>query len=140
MTQAFTRNSEIVADDTQRTSPSNEMSTQESPIRHIHVVILGTGFAGVGMAIQLKQHGYNDFVVLEKAAESGGTWRDNTYPGCACDVPSHLYSYSFALNPSWSHAYSSQWEIQQYLHSCMERFGILPYIQWNSELRDATWH
>ena len=140
MTQASTSNSEIVTGDTQHTSPANETSSQESPIRHVHVVILGTGFAGVGMAIQLKKHGYDDFVVLEKAADSGGTWRDNTYPGCACDVPSHLYSYSFALNPSWSRAYSSQWEIQQYLRSCMERFGILPYIQWNSELQDATWH
>ncbi len=140
MTQASTSNNEITSDDTQHTSLSNETSTQESPIRHVHVVILGTGFAGVGMAIQLKQHGYDDFVVLEKAAESGGTWRDNTYPGCACDVPSHLYSFSFALNPRWSHAYSPQWEIQQYLRSCMERFGILPYIQWNSELQNAIWH
>ncbi|GAC1662039.1 MAG: NAD(P)/FAD-dependent oxidoreductase [Ktedonobacteraceae bacterium] len=140
MSHVFASNSEIFADDTQHTPLPNDSSAQKSPTRYVHIVILGTGFAGVGMAIQLKQHGYTDFIVLEKATESGGTWRDNTYPGCACDVPSHLYSFSFALNPRWSHAYSSQWEIQEYLHTCMERFGILPHIQWNSELQNATWH
>jgi cation diffusion facilitator CzcD-associated flavoprotein CzcO len=92
------------------------------------------------MAIQLKRYGYDDFVILEKAAEGGGTWRDNTYPGCACDIPSHLYSFSFALNPQWTHMFSPQGEIQQYLRSCTERFGILPYIQWNTELQDASWN
>ena len=139
MTQAFTSNNEIVTDNIQQT-PLTKETSQAFPTRHVSIVILGTGFAGVGMAIQLKKHGNEDFVVLEKAADSGGTWRDNTYPGCACDVPSHLYSYSFALNPRWSHAYSSQWEIQQYLRNCMERFGILPNIQWNSELLNASWN
>ena len=135
MTQVSTNNNKLLSDDAQ-----HEALNGEAPTRHVHIVILGTGFAGVGMAIQLKRQGYDDFVVLEKAAGSGGTWRDNTYPGCACDVPSHLYSFSFALNPNWSRAYSSQWEIQAYLRSCMERFGILPNIQWNSELQDATWN
>lgn len=139
MFQTFTSNSKTLSYNAQHETLSKESSNGEAPTRHVHAVILGTGFAGVGMAIQLKRNGHDDFVVLEKAAESGGTWRDNTYPGCACDVPSHLYSFSFALNPRWSHMYSSQWEIQKYLHSCMERFGILPYIQWNSELQDATW-
>ena len=92
------------------------------------------------MAIQLKRHGYDDFVVLEKAAEGGGTWRDNTYPGCACDVQSHLYSFSFALNPAWSHVFSAQSEIHDYLRSCIKRFAIQSHIQWNTELQDASWN
>ncbi|MGZ3714315.1 MAG: flavin-containing monooxygenase [Ktedonobacterales bacterium] len=106
---------------------------------HTGVAILGTGFSGLGMAIRLKQQGYDDFVVLERADDVGGTWRDNTYPGCACDVPSHLYSFSFAPNPLWSRAYSPQSEIWKYLRRCAERFGILPHIRWNSELLDAIW-
>ena len=105
----------------------------------VGVAILGTGFSGLGMAIRLKQQGRDDFVVLERADDVGGTWRDNTYSGCACDVPSHLYSFSFAPNPLWSRAYSPQSEIWDYLRRCAERFGILPHIRWNSELLDATW-
>src|SRR5260370_26988698 len=101
---------------------------------------MGAGFSGLGMAIRLKQRGQRDFVVIEKAADIGGTWRDNTYPGCACDIPSHLFSFSFALNPHWSRAYSPQPEIWDYLRRCAERFGILPYIQYNSELLDASWN
>src|SRR5260370_1317996 len=101
---------------------------------------MGAGFSGLGMAIRLKQRGQRDFVVIEKAADIGGTWRDNTYPGCACDSPSHLYSFSFALNPHWSRACSPQPEIWDYLRRCAERFGILPYIQYNSELLDASWN
>ncbi|HEX7733764.1 MAG TPA: NAD(P)/FAD-dependent oxidoreductase [Ktedonobacteraceae bacterium] len=114
-------------------------SDDEPPVRHFRVAILGTGFAGLGMAIRLKQRGYHDFVVLEKASDVGGTWRDNTYPGCACDVQSHLYSFSFALNPHWSHVYSPQQEIWDYLRACTRRFGVLPHIQWNSEILDACW-
>lgn len=105
----------------------------------VGVAILGTGFSGLGMAIRLKQQGRDDFVVLERADDVGGTWRDNTYPGCACDVPSHLYSFSFAPNPLWSRAYSPQSEIWEYLRHCAQRFGILPHIRWNSELLDAIW-
>ncbi len=123
----------------QLTTGEKTQST-ETPVRHVRIAILGTGFAGLGMAIQLKRNRYTDFIVLEKAAESGGTWRDNTYPGCACDVPSHLYSFSFALNPQWSHMYSPQSEINAYLRACTERFGVLPHIQWNTALQDATWH
>src|SRR5581483_8739149 len=72
-------------------------SGSEAHIPHVRVAILGAGFSGLGMAIRLKQRGQHDFVVIEKASDIGGTWRDNTYPGCACDVPSHLYSFSFAL-------------------------------------------
>ncbi|HEV2580828.1 MAG TPA: NAD(P)/FAD-dependent oxidoreductase [Ktedonobacteraceae bacterium] len=118
---------------------TEEASNGDSSIRHVRVAILGTGFSGLGMAIRLKQRGEHDFVVFEKASDIGGTWRDNTYPGCACDIPSHLYSFSFALNPRWSHAYSRQPEIWDYLRRCAKRYGIMPHIQWNCEMQDATW-
>ncbi|HEY5006126.1 MAG TPA: NAD(P)/FAD-dependent oxidoreductase [Ktedonobacteraceae bacterium] len=123
----------------QFTAFPDEPSQDENPTQHVHIAILGTGFSGLGMAIRLKQSGREDFVVLEKASEIGGTWRDNTYPGCACDIPSHLYSFSFALNPRWSRAYSPQSEIRSYLRRCARRFGIIPHIQWNCELLDAAW-
>ncbi len=109
-------------------------------MQQVRIAILGTGFSGLGMAIRLKQRGYDDFVVIDRATDIGGTWRDNTYPGCACDIPSHLYSFSFALNPNWSRAYSPQSEIQAYLRECAERYGILPHIRWNCELLNATWN
>lgn len=112
---------------------------EDAPARQVRVAILGTGFSGLGMAIRLKQRGYHDFVVLEQAADVGGTWRDNTYPGCACDVPSHLYSFSFAPNPRWSRKYSPQQEIWDYLRACTERFGVRPHICWNCELLEADW-
>jgi cation diffusion facilitator CzcD-associated flavoprotein CzcO len=92
------------------------------------------------MAIRLKQRGLHDFVILERANEVGGTWRDNSYPGCACDVPSHLYSFSFAPNPNWSHHYSGQPEILDYLRACCERFGVAPHIRWSEEMRRARWN
>ncbi|MEO7001289.1 MAG: NAD(P)/FAD-dependent oxidoreductase [Ktedonobacterales bacterium] len=109
-------------------------------LRHTRVAIVGTGFSGLGMAIRLKQRGCDDFVVLERADELGGTWRDNTYPGCACDIPSHLYSFSFAANPDWTRTYAPQREIQAYLRACMDRFGLRPHIRFNCELREARWN
>ena len=93
------------------------------------VAIIGSGFSGLGMAIRLRQAGVDDFVVLERAEEVGGTWQANTYPGCACDVPSHLYSFSFAPNPDWTQSYSSQSEIWAYLRRCADRFGIRPHLR-----------
>jgi cation diffusion facilitator CzcD-associated flavoprotein CzcO len=107
--------------------------------RSVDIVIVGSGFAGLGMAIQLRRAGRDDFVVLEKAADLGGTWRDNTYPGCACDVPSYLYSYSFALNPRWSRMYSPQPEIWSYLRDCTERFGVASAIEYGAEVTSAVW-
>src|SRR5437879_2066641 len=127
----------LPAEHFQPSSLANAAAENEPPIKHFRVAILGTGFAGLGMAIRLKQRGYTDFVVLEKADDVGGTWRDNTYPGCACDVQSHLYSFSFALNPRWSRMYSPQQEIWNYLRDCTERFGVRSHIQWNSEVLDA---
>ena len=124
----------------QQSVPSVESSNSEQGETRVRIAILGTGFSGLGMAIRLKQQGENDFVVIEKAADIGGTWRDNTYTGCACEIPSHLYSFSFALNPKWTRAYSRQPEIQAYLQRCAKEFDILPHIRWNSELLEATWH
>ena len=106
---------------------------------HHRVAILGTGFSGLGMAIRLKQQGDDDFVLLERADDIGGTWRDNTYPGCRCDVPSHLYSFSFAANPDWSSTFSPQPEILDYLKDCAEGFGVLPHVRFNAEVENARW-
>jgi len=81
----------------------------------VGVLIIGSGIAGLGTAIRLTKDGRRDFLVIERGSEVGGTWRDNAYPGVACDVPSHLYSYSFELNPDWSRSFSPQGEIQDYL-------------------------
>ena len=94
--------------------------------RHVRVAIVGAGFGGLGAAIRLLQSGERDIVVLEKADDIGGTWRDNTYPGCACDVPSVLYSFSFAPNPDWSRSFSGQQEIWDYLRACVDRFDLRP--------------
>ena len=101
------------------------------------VGIIGAGFGGLGAAIQLHRSGNDSFVVFERAAEVGGTWRDNSYPGCACDVPSHLYSFSFEPNSNWSRSYSGQAEILEYLKTCVAKNGIKEKIRFNSELKTA---
>ena len=106
---------------------------------HVDVAIVGSGFSGLGMAIRLKDEGFEDFLILERAAEVGGTWQANTYPGCGCDVPSHLYSFSFAPNPSWSRTYSRQPEIRAYLRGCSERYGLAPHLRLNTEVTSAAW-
>jgi cation diffusion facilitator CzcD-associated flavoprotein CzcO len=93
------------------------------------VAIIGAGFAGIGAAIRLKAEGVTDFVILERDSRVGGTWRDNTYPGAACDIPSRLYSYSFAANPDWSHTYSGSAEILGYIDGMVESSGIAPAIR-----------
>jgi cation diffusion facilitator CzcD-associated flavoprotein CzcO len=108
-------------------------------VTHHRTVIVGTGFSGLGMAIRLMKDGDRDFVLLERAHDIGGTWRDNTYPGCRCDVPSHLYSFSFAPNPNWSNTFSPQPEILDYLRDVARRFGVLPHIRFDTELQDAEW-
>jgi cation diffusion facilitator CzcD-associated flavoprotein CzcO len=97
--------------------------------QHVRIAIVGSGFAGLGMAIRLKEAGIEDFVILDRADDVGGTWQANTYPGCQCDVPSHLYSFSFEPNPSWTRTYSRQQEIWQYLRGCAERHGLGPGAQ-----------
>jgi len=103
------------------------------------VVIVGTGFAGLGMAARLKRAGMDDFVILERADDVGGTWRDNTYPGCACDVPSVLYSFSLAPNPEWSNTYSPQPEIWAYLRKVAQDEGLLPHIRFGRTVEGARW-
>ncbi len=106
---------------------------------HVDVAIIGAGFSGLGMAIRLRQHGRDDFVVLERGSEVGGTWHYNTYPGCACDVPSHLYSFSFAPNPGWTETYSKQPEIWDYLRRVADEHGVRPQIRLNTTVTGATW-
>ena len=103
------------------------------------IAILGTGFAGLGLAIRLKQQGREDFVVVERASDVGGTWRDNTYPGCQCDIPSHLYSFSFAPNPDWSRLFPTQPEIWDYLRGCADRYDIRPHIRFDTAVQAAAW-
>ena len=95
----------------------------------VGTVIIGSGFSGLGMAIRLMQEGIEDFTVLERGDDVGGTWHFNTYPGCACDVPSHLYSFSFAPNPGWSETYSGQPEIRDYLRHVADAFGVRPHVR-----------
>lgn len=109
------------------------------PQERVKAVIVGAGFAGLAMAIRLKQEGMEDFVVLERADEVGGTWLQNTYPGCMCDVASHLYSLSFAPNPEWSHTYSPQPEIRDYLKGVADRFGIRPHLRTGVSVEASTW-
>ncbi|MFD7653891.1 flavin-containing monooxygenase [Actinosynnema sp. NPDC059797] len=107
--------------------------------REVKVLVVGTGFSGLGMAIELKRTGQHDFVVLEKAGDLGGTWRDNSYPGCACDVPSHMYSFSFELNPRWSRMFARQPEIWAYLKEVADKYRLRPHIRFGSEVSGARW-
>jgi cation diffusion facilitator CzcD-associated flavoprotein CzcO len=106
------------------------MSTQ-------HIVIVGSGFGGLGMGIRLKQAGIHDFTILEQGAEVGGTWRDNHYPGAACDVESHLYSYSFEPNPRWSRRFAPQQEILSYLIHCADKYQVRPHIRFGCAATSA---
>src|ERR1700712_1883516 len=127
MTQAPTR---------PRTRPAARTGGER---RHLGVLIIGSGFAGLGAAIRLRQDGRRDFLVIERGSEVGGTWRDNTYPGAACDVPSQLYSFSFAPNPTWTRKFSPQPEIQQYLRDTATRSGTLDRHLFDCELLSARW-
>src|SRR5690606_7683634 len=93
-----------------------------------------------GMVIRLRQRGIDDVVVFEKAGDVGGTWRDNTYPNCQCDVPSHLYSFSFAPNPDWSRSFATQPEIQAYLRRVVDEHGVREHVLVHHEVLDARWH
>jgi cyclohexanone monooxygenase len=103
------------------------------------VLIIGGGFSGIGAAIALQSAGIEDFALLEKAGELGGTWRENTYPGCACDVPSALYSYSFALHPDWSRVFAPQAEIQAYLKSVAQRHRVPGRTRFHCEVLSGAW-
>ncbi len=113
----------------------------------LDAIVVGAGFSGIAAGVALEQGGFHDFVILEKADRVGGTWRENTYPGAACDVPSHLYSYSFAPNPRWSRAYGGQAEILAYLEHVADRFGLRPHLRFGHTVNEArfdelagVWH
>jgi cation diffusion facilitator CzcD-associated flavoprotein CzcO len=112
---------------------------------NLRFAVIGAGMAGILSAIKLTEAGFSDFTVYEKADRLGGTWRENTYPGLSCDVPSHLYSYSFALNPDWSHLYSPGSEIQAYFERVADDYGVAPRVRFGDEVVrcafiEGRWH
>ncbi|HEX7671240.1 MAG TPA: NAD(P)/FAD-dependent oxidoreductase [Polyangiaceae bacterium] len=104
------------------------------------IAIIGAGIAGLCMGIRLKRAGIESFTIYEKASKVGGTWRENRYPGSGCDVPSHLYSFSFEPNPDFSRVYSPQPEIERYLDHCADKYGILPHVRFDTEIASAVFH
>ena len=113
-------------------------SAHAGPAVH-QAIVIGAGFGGICMGVALRRAGVEDFLILEKGSEPGGVWRDNTYPGAACDVPSHLYSFSFAPNPDWSHTFARQDEIHAYLHDCVRRFGLGGHLRFRTEVAGADY-
>ncbi|MGW6915248.1 flavin-containing monooxygenase [Kitasatospora sp. NPDC054939] len=108
-------------------------------VPHVRVAVIGSGFGGLGAGVRLRRAGITDFVILERADSVGGTWRDNSYPGCACDVPSHLYSFSFAPNPDWPRSFSGQPDIRAYLEKVADVFGLRPHLRFGTEVTEARW-
>lgn len=106
---------------------------------HVDVLIVGAGFAGLGMGIRLARRGMTDFLILERGSDVGGTWRDNTYPGVACDIPSHLYSFSFRQKPDWSRVFAPGAEIQEYLRECAREEGLLPHLRLSTAVTNMRW-
>ncbi|MBB5855811.1 flavin-containing monooxygenase [Amycolatopsis umgeniensis] len=102
------------------------------------VLIVGTGFGGVGTAIELKRAGFDDFTILESADEPGGVWRENTYPGAGCDIPSPLYSFSYEPNPDWPKRFSLQPDIHSYLKRVVRRYGLEPHIRFGTRVTGAS--
>jgi cation diffusion facilitator CzcD-associated flavoprotein CzcO len=112
---------------------------EAADVRHVEIAIAGAGLSGLGMAIALRRDGHSDFVVLERASDLGGTWRDNSYPGCACDIPSVLYCYDDEPNPDWTRAYASQAEIWTYMHDVAARHDVAHYMLYDHEVTSADW-
>ncbi|MFT3663063.1 MAG: NAD(P)/FAD-dependent oxidoreductase [Gordonia sp. (in: high G+C Gram-positive bacteria)] len=105
----------------------------------VEIAIVGAGFSGLGAAVKAQENSFDDYLVLDRGTDFGGTWRDNTYPGAACDVPSHLYSYSFALNPDWTRSYSHQEEIHRYINAVADSHGIGDKTWFGTEVTRARW-
>ncbi len=123
-------------------SPTTQIRSARKSRRHVHhtrVLIIGTGFSGIGMAIQLKKHRSDDFIIVEKATEFGGTWRENTYPGAACDIPSHMYSFSFEPNAHWSQMWSGQPEIFDYLKRLATKHNLYTNTHFGKVVDGAVW-
>jgi cation diffusion facilitator CzcD-associated flavoprotein CzcO len=131
-----------------KTRSTSDVETRKAPPAHegqpmnahdtVDIAIIGSGFAGLCMAIKLKEAGFNDFFIAEQADALGGTWRDNHYPGCACDVQSHVYSFSFAPNPDWTRQFAPQAEIRAYLEQCAQRFELAPFLRFGMGLEKAV--
>ncbi len=113
--------------------------TDPTPTEHRHIVIVGAGFGGIGLVIKLREAGFDDILVLERADDVGGTWQHNNYPGCACDVPSHLYSFSFEPKPNWSRIYGRRDEILNYARSVAARHDVCRDIRFGCEMLGARW-
>ncbi|MGY1746536.1 flavin-containing monooxygenase [Blastococcus sp. SYSU D00695] len=109
------------------------------PLADVEVIVVGAGFSGLGTGIQLRRRGIESFVILERAEDVGGAWRDNTYPGVACDVPSPLYSFSYRTNPEWSRMYSPGAEIWEYLRETAREEGLVPHMRFGADMLDARW-
>src|SRR3954453_11898578 len=124
-------------DSTVSTEDGERAHTMEIP-HHVRIAIVGSGFAGLGMAIKLKEAGEEDFILFERRDDVGFTWNANTYPGAACDVPSRLYSFSFA-GYDWSRSFSEQGEIQDYLRTCVDRFVVRPRLRFGVKVEQAAW-
>ena len=108
-------------------------------MQQIDVAIVGAGFGGLCAAIRLRESGVQSLVILERSHEVGGTWRDNVYPGCACDVPSHMYSLSFAPNKEWTRPYPQQQEIQDYILRVTDSYALRPLIHFNTDVQAMRW-
>src|SRR5918997_6795392 len=119
-------------------APTEAPATETVP-SEVEIAVVGSGFSGLCMAIKLREAGMEDFVVLERGAKVGGTWWFNTYPGCGCDVPSHLYSFSFAQNPDWTRTYSRQPEIEAYLQRVARDTGAERHVRLGTTVAGATW-
>lgn len=117
---------------------SGPNGTGELPAR-VQVAVVGAGFSGIAAAAQLLRTGCTDLVLLERADAVGGTWRDNSYPGCACDVPSNLYSFSFAPEPGWTRSFAPWNEIRDYLERCVDRFGLRPHLHLSTPVTRSAW-
>ncbi len=113
------------------------LNSKQKRAKNPRIAIIGTGFGGLGLAIRLKQSGLNDITLFEKASDVGGVWRDNTYPGAACDVPSHLYSFSFEQDRGWENRFGKAKEIHNYLRHCADKYEIRPHIRFNTEITGA---
>ena len=105
----------------------------------VQLAIIGSGFGGLGAGVMALEHGFESFVILERSRAVGGTWRDNTYPGCACDIPSHLYSFSFAQNPEWSRSYPAQPEIEEYLERVTDHYSLRSRLRFNFDVDVLEW-
>jgi cation diffusion facilitator CzcD-associated flavoprotein CzcO len=120
--------------------PKDEQVARKANALSVDVLIVGGGFSGLCMAIKLRQAGEQSFLLIEKSDDIGGTWYDNRYPGCACDIPSHLYSFSFELSPDWTRMYPGQKEIHDYLKRCVEKYGLGPHIRLKTRFCEAVWN